>query len=830
VDLMLGIALSTLRSRTSGFVGALVALFTAAALLTACGILLQTGLRGSVPTERYATAPVVVAADQQLHFEKHKKGKVKTKSKPLTETARMPFGELDKVRAVPIVANAVPEVTFPAAVLGPPAGQPSWGHAWESAVLTPYTLRSGRAPTAANEVVLDARSGARVGQRITIQATSAPTTYTVVGVTAQALPEQRSVFFSIAEARRLAGDRLTAIGVWLAPGASADQLAKLLHSAAPGVKVYTGSQRSTVEFRSAAAAQVKLISMSGALGGTALLVAILVVVGTLALSVQQRHAEIALLRAIAATPRQIRRMLSQEALVVGVVAAGLGAAAGVPIAHWLRGRFVADGAIPQSLGLVAGPLPMLAAAVVTVGAAWLAARVAARHVSRIHPSAALADAAAPPRRIGKGAAAAGTVLLAGGIGLMVLLRSLHAEPAAMPVTLLTVVACVAGLALLGTGFARAASAVLVVPVRLLAGTSGYLAAANIAANPRRLAAVVSPVTLAVAMAATILFSQTTLTDAARQQVADGSIAAYALHDAGPGVPTDVADAVGAVPGVTAVTEVLHSSVWIGKNRYAAQGVTPAGLSSTLDLGVHSGTTQDMAADTVAVSKTTADAVGKHVGDTLGLRLGDGTPANLRVVAVYDRGLGFGAVSLPYQLMVGHVDVPLADSVLVAAPPSARAALDATAHRFPGIELRDRAAVPAQTAEASNARIMDVALGLIIAFATIAVVNTLSMGTGDRKREFALLRLLGTTRRQVLRMLLAETVVVALLGLIAGATIAGATLAGFAAGITGTGVPAVSATWCVAIVACSVLLAHIATTVTARVALRTDPAGVISTGG
>lgn len=117
--MMLRYALKTVRHRTAGFLGAFVALLCAAALITACGTLLETGLRGRIATERYAAAPLVVSADQNVHRTtvKRKKGKtkVKHKAKPVAERAWLPAGTLEKVRAVPGVGRAVPEVTFQAA-------------------------------------------------------------------------------------------------------------------------------------------------------------------------------------------------------------------------------------------------------------------------------------------------------------------------------------------------------------------------------------------------------------------------------------------------------------------------------------------------------------------------------------------------------------------------------------------------------------------------------------------------------------------------------------------------------------------------------------------
>lgn len=153
--MMLRYALQTVRDRKAGFLGAFVALLCAAALITACGTLLETGLRGKIATERYAAAPVVVSADQNVHQTtvKEKKGgsKTKHKAKPVAERAWLPAATVDEVRSVPGVERAVPELSFQAVPLVKAAGgaKPSYGHAWTSAVLTPFTLAEGRAPGAA---------------------------------------------------------------------------------------------------------------------------------------------------------------------------------------------------------------------------------------------------------------------------------------------------------------------------------------------------------------------------------------------------------------------------------------------------------------------------------------------------------------------------------------------------------------------------------------------------------------------------------------------------------------------------------------------------------
>lgn len=190
--MMLRYALQTLRDRKAGFLGAFVALLCAAALVTACGTLLETGLRGKIGTERYAATPVLVSADQNVHETtvKEKKGKTKTKhkAKPVAERAWLPAATLEAVRAVPGVERAVPELTFQAVPLvrAPGEPRPSYGHAWTSAELTPFTLAGGRAPRDAGEVVIDRaladRAALTPGSELTVQSTGEPKTYRVSGI------------------------------------------------------------------------------------------------------------------------------------------------------------------------------------------------------------------------------------------------------------------------------------------------------------------------------------------------------------------------------------------------------------------------------------------------------------------------------------------------------------------------------------------------------------------------------------------------------------------------------------------------------------------------
>ncbi|MFI9601305.1 FtsX-like permease family protein [Streptomyces sp. NPDC052043] len=831
--MMLRYALRSVRARKAGFLGAFLALACAAALITACGTLLETGLRGTIGTERYAATPVVVSADQNVHRTtvEHKKGKtkVKHKAKPLTERAWLPADLERTLAGVPGVARVIPELTFLAEPLtsAGTGGRPAYGHSWESAALTPYRLTAGTAPQAATDVVIDRHLAERAhlgpGDRLTVQSTRAPRTYRVSGVAAPttAVRHQTPLFFTAAEARRLAAHpgQVTAFGVLPAPGTEPGRLRQAVSTAlhGTGAQVSSGDDRGPVEFPDAAAARTKLVSMGGAMGGTSLLVAVLVVVGTFTLSVQQRHRELALLRAVAATSGQIRRLLGREALVVGAVAGTAGALLGLPLGGLLLGRFVALGAVPSTLQHTTGVLPPLAAVAATLSGAWAASRIASRRFVRIRPAEALAEARTERARPALGRLLAGLVSLAGGATLVALLGRLHTEPAATPVTYLAVVVLSASVALLGPLLVRTAARLLAGPLRLT-GPGGRLATANLRGHAARSASVVTPLTLLIGMTCTVLFVQPTLGDAARAQAREGIRADRIVTARGPGVPAEAARRLRTHHDT--VTEVVRTTVRVGLDKYTAQGVTPAGLTRTWDPGVVAGSLGGLTEHTVAISRLAADRLHLKPGSTLELTLGDGTPATLTVAAVYSRGLGFGDLTFAHDLIARHVDNPLASSLLVATERTPKQLAD-TLRGLPGLDVLSPGAADSLQArrQRADAEVGFLAMGLVLAFTAIAVVNTLAVSVSARIREFALLRLSGATRGQVLRMLRTEALSLLLLAAALGSTIAMAVLTSFSIGMTGRAAPSVAPLLYTAVVAGAGFLALVATALPGHLALK-----------
>ncbi|MFI8460966.1 FtsX-like permease family protein [Kitasatospora sp. NPDC085464] len=820
--MMLSLALTTLRHRTAGFAGAFVALFCAAALVCGCGTLLATGLTGTVRPERYAAAPIVVSGDQDVHtVQGGGKGKTKEKSKPIADHAWVPAPLAERIAALPSVRSVATEVTFPVLLPGGPTGG-SWGHGWESAPLAGLTLATGRAPTGPDEVVIDAGTATRAhlstGSTTAARTTSGTLTVRVVGVTAERFENQAALFFSPERAHGLAGhDGLVgAIGVFPASPSAADDVRALLAGSrsVPAPVVRTGDDRGRVEFPDAANAQVRLVSMGAVLAGTSLLVALLVVVGTFGLSIQGRQREIAVLRAVAATSRQVRKMIGGEALAIGLPAGTLGAVAGLPLGGWLHGRFVALDVIPANLPVVLSPFPAVAAAACALLTGWAAARISARRATAIKPVEALGEAELKPLRLAWPRIVSGVLAAAGAVVLTSLLTILHSDQASTPVCFIAVLLWCTALALLGPLVVRGGVGILGPSLRV-SRVGGYLAAHNLRAGAHRLASVVTPLTLLVAMACTILFTQTTVDGAADAQRDRGNVADFVV---GPRVPGTAAQALAAAPGVRTVTRVLHTQVRDGLTKRSVQAVTPERLSDTLDLGVTAGDIGRLTDGTAAA----ADGLGYRLGQQVHLVLADGSPAEVTVVALYSRGLGFGDLTLAHALVAAHVDVPLDSEVLVRGDGPAgatRQSLTAALHAEPGLGVLDRAAAQASQNRVS-AQIGYVTLGLIIAFVAIAVLNTLAVSIADRRQEFAALGLTGATRRQIRRMLGWEAATSVAIATALGLAIASAVLTTYAQGITrGTAGVTVSAAGLAAVLVGTASLAAVGTWLPTRATLR-----------
>ncbi|TDD82962.1 ABC transporter permease [Actinomadura darangshiensis] len=771
--------------------GIFVALAFAAVLVGACGVLLESALRAHAPVERSGAAAAVVTGPQSVESRVKRLGEEPEKqSRPLTERAPVPVAAAARLRAVPGVSDVVADVSFPVLLS---SGRPVTGHGWESAALRPYKLSAGRAPQAPDEVVLSRSTGAEPGTVVRVQADGTPRPYRVSGLVADG---PATAFFTTATAAAMSGHpgRADALAVLGDPDEDA------LREAAPGLTVATGAARGDAEDPAVAAARPDIVELSASFGGIAVMTALVVVGGLIVLSVRERAREFALLRAVGATPGQVRGRLVRETLRVGAPAALTGGVLSLALGAAMHAAMIREGVLPDGFGLSLSPLPALAAAAVTLLAATATALLASLRVSRIRPVEALGEAAAEPAGLPRWRVVTGVVFLI--IGLNALGFSAGATgPTANASIGGLVISLIVATAFLGPLVARAGNRVLGRAARTVSPVAGRMAQHAAGAAALRAGSLITPVALAVAFAGVQLFAQSTVVHATRVQAADGTRADQIVVAAGPGLPRGVADAVRRVPGVMAATPVKRTTVVMPVKELGeqdlrslnARGIGPD-AAATLDPDVSAGRLGDLRGGTVALSRDVAG--GLDTGDTAPLWLGDGTRVDARVVAIYDRGLGFGDVLLPRDLVAAHSSSPLDDHILV----RGHADLGAVTAAYAGTRVVSPGAYQADLSR--EIRLQGFASHLIVAaitgFIVIGLATTLALATAARRREFALLRLVGATRRQVLRMLRLEAAIVLGTGVAAGALIAAVTLLAFAAAVTGLPLPSVPPLTCAAI--------------------------------
>jgi putative ABC transport system permease protein len=623
-----------------------------------------------------------------------------------------------------------------------------------------------------------------------------------------------------------------AIGVLAAPGFDASRL----RASARGAVVLTGAARGRAEYPELQAARTKLIAVAASFGGLALFIAVFVVAGTMGLSILQREREIALLRAIAGTPGQIRRMIAWEAAIVGLVGSAAGVWPGIILGRALGHALVRHSIAPPTYSVSVDWLPIAATVAGGVTGALLAVLAAGRRASRVPPTRALAEAAVQPRLLGPGRVAGGLLALAGAVPLFAVAATTRAPDTAAATSEMTALFLVLAVGSLGPILARLAAGLLGPPLARLSPVGGFLASANLRTATRRFSSASTPLVLTVAMSCTLLFSSTTQDHAVSQQRSAGISGEVAISSTGPGLPpaalADTRATSGVRSAVALTPTTLGPSLGISDDTIAAE-ILSGGQGGGLDAGVTAGSLAALHGDAIALGRQRANAAHAHIGDRVPIMLGDGTQTHATVVAIYSRALAFGDALLAPELAAGHQTSPLLGTILVQTgdPAAVAGRLRALASRYPGLQVRERASIATTTdAERETNRWLGPLFVIIIfAFTSIAVVNTLTMIALQRGRELALLRLVGGTKGQVRSMARWEAALIITIGLGVGLAIAAAALLPLSHALTGSIRPYVPLGQLAAILGVSALLALLALALPTRRALRARPVEAIDVG-
>lgn len=704
---------------------------------------------------------------------------------------------VDTVAAVEGVESATPYLQgFATLVIEgeerPAFGAPDLIVSWSGA--GDLTIREGRAPENAGEVAIDAGSaesrGVAVGDRIQVSGGARAEEFEVVGTFGfgeSAGLGATFLAFTYEETGRLLNqpDRVNSISVVVEPDASVGDVVAGIGEVLPADAVARDSR---------AAAEAQAAQLQEGLGffntfllvfgGISLLVGSFVVYNAFRVVVAQRGRELALLRVLGATRRQLVWSVLAEAFVVGTLAALIGVGVGLLLAVAIRALLGATGTELPDAGLVLAPRTLLVGIIVGVVTTLLSALVPALRTTRISPMEALRDQPEfrPVRRW----------WTVGGLVLLLAAGALVAVGVAQAFDEAAITGNTDPLTLIGIGCLVAFASffllarVMVRPVLGVLGrgarsTSARLGRENARRTPRRTAVTATALMIGLGLVATVAVLSQSVEDTILEAVEEGFTADILVQPAGfdalAGIPVEVADEVAAVEGVGEVARLNMVLAQLpGGDSTMVVGVEPETVELAIAFDSVEGSFEDLGPGALAIQRTEADNLDLELGDTVDLTIDD-EPYPVEVVAVFDLG---GEVSdsasyyLAYDVVADLHAVPTDFAVAIGVDPAAE--LDETADRiaealsdYPGVGVTTLGDLVEQIQSALTA-VLGMVAGLLLMSVLVAVVGivlTLYLAVYERTRETGLLRAVGMTRGQVRRMIRFESVLIAVFGTMLG---------------------------------------------------------------
>ncbi|MGA8257908.1 MAG: ABC transporter permease [Nocardioides sp.] len=670
---------------------------------------------------------------------------------------------------------------------GPPSLGGNWSDAPAGNGLQGLVIAEGRAPEAPGEVVLDAstaeKAGYDVGDRvpmITVDET-ANLEPTLVGVADFAdggsLNGATLAMFTTEASQRLFLDGQNAFNsVWVtaADGVSQEQLRDRVEEVLPrGFEAVTGDEEADDSASDLLDAISFLTTFLLIFAGIALVVGSFIIVNTFSILVAQRSRELALLRALGASKRQVMRMVQLEAFVLGFIGSTAGLGLGVLLALGLRALFANFGLDLSGQALIFEPRTVLAAYAVGVLVTMAAAYLPARRTARIAPVQALRDDIALPESSLRRRFRGGLVLGAlGAISLVVGLGDVidiggggYFTGAGVLAILLAVTAMSPVLARPFLSLARSVFA-------RLFGSIGNLAGQNSLRNPRRTAATASALMIGLTLACTMAIVGDSAKASVDRTIEESFVGDYVVSSifAGP-FSGSVARRLEDIDGVADVVQQRAGFAERDGDFTGVLATSPDDLAR-LELTFASGSIGDLVGGTVVVSEVVADEEDLELGDVIELEVPVGrvkwtVVGTFEASALVSRGL---VTNLDTYARAGYPDQD--NLVLVYADPGAtglQQRLDDALADQPIVTAKDQQAFAAEQREPIDQFVLIIyaLLGLALLIAVLGIVNTLALSVIERTREVGLLRAIGVTRPQLRRMITLESVVISLLGALLG---------------------------------------------------------------
>jgi putative ABC transport system permease protein len=658
-------------------------------------------------------------------------------------------------------------------------GPPTYVYSWvDDPRLSMFRIDEGdgRAPRSSGETVVDAATAEtadlHVGDRIGIQLPTGTEAFDLVGIASfgdsDNLAGATVALVVLADAQRLLGleGRVSVVDAVAAAGVDPEVLVHRLTPTLPaGAEAVTGDEQAAEAIAGFTEGLDFLGAALLAFAAVAVLVGAFIIHNTFRIVIAQRTRELALLRALGASSRQVVAMVLAEAVTIALIASAVGLGLGVGVAVLIRVGMDAAGLGPPDGPLTLEPRTVVVALLVGVTVTALSALLPAVRASRVPPVAAMQAAGA--RRVERPARTwprVGLLLLglvAVAAGLLTGWLVLTTGGAAVSVV---------SVLLLAPLLTRPVASVVGGPMR---GVVGRLARENATRDPRRTSATASALVVGIAL---VVFAGI-VAASTKQSIRDSVEASFpgdlAVQPSNPylAVSSEARDAVAQAEGVAVASPVRTGPGLVDGAEVAVTAVDPESVGRVLATD----STVDLAdlADGVLAPEATVEDGSVAVGDRVLVQLGDDTSAELAVVGTHATGTldGWVVGDATWMRLGGGADaaallVALRDGVDRA---DGQAAVEEALAGFPSLTVRTTSQQLADAVDQVDTFLVLFTglLALALLIAVLGIANTLALSVVERTHEIGLLRAVGMSRGQVRRMVAGESVVTALFGAVVG---------------------------------------------------------------
>jgi putative ABC transport system permease protein len=705
---------------------------------------------------------------------------LRARSRAGHDTARLVDERLlDRARALPGAASGYGVVSGFTALAGKDGRMVGDGWATlgtnDGGAGARHPMVQGRAPQAAGEIAIDARTAERtgyaVGDTVRLSVSGPVRQERITGIfrtgDGNVAAGGTLTLFDTATAQALfAGPgRYNQIELTAKPGSSPEQLRQQVEGIAPpGIEALTGTQLAAEQADRNAAGVRSLTPVLLACAGIALFVGSFLIVNTFTMLVTQRIRQLALLRAVGASRRQVTRSVLAEAAVVGLAATAAGIATGVGVAAGVRAVLSATGGTMPDGPLAVGGGTVAICLALSVGVTLFAAWLPARRAAKIPPVAAMSAVHAPATsRSLVVRNTAGALLAGAGAALVIAATIVDGELLLGVGAVLLLVGVIALTPLLSRPVIALAR-----PVLRRFGISGTLAGQNAVRDPRRTAATASALTIGLTLITALTVTAASADKAIDKLAGEGFVRAdyyVSMANSGPLAP-ETETTLDELDEVVAVSPRREIPVRVAGAEQIVVGFRTADLDKLLEIDFTEGGFAP--GQTVVVDQETATANGWRLGDTVEVTWPDGARGDLELTGFYVSAFDDG-FKTDVSVLDPHLDRPTAPEIMVAtrggASEASKRTLRAALGDSPAIEVRDRQEV-ADDITGSVALVLNLLYGMLalaVVVAVLGVVNTLAMSVHERTREIGLLRAVGLDRRGVKRMIRLESLVISLFG-------------------------------------------------------------------